>query len=144
MTMAGVKRSGILTLFAMLLVLLALEDLVKPLLGSGNAMVSGVRVQGTIVFFGMRLQGNLMFLGWLVAVFLLTLAIGVWRMRRYASLMANCYAIYVLLNIVIFTAIHPLPKTHAELMFAVVYETIAVIGAWSLAILLYRQRAQLI
>jgi hypothetical protein len=107
-------------------------------------MVSGVRVQGTIVFFGMRLQGNLMFLGWLVAVFLLTLAIGVWRMRRYASLMANCYAIYVLLNIVIFTAIHPLPKTHAELMFAVVYETIAVIGAWSLAILLYRQRARLI
>ena len=44
--MAGVKRSGILSLFAILLVLLALEDLVKPLLGSGNAIVSGVCVRG--------------------------------------------------------------------------------------------------
>lgn len=57
------------------------------------------------MFFGMRSQGNLMFVGWLVAAFLFTLAIGIWRMRQYASWMANCYAVYVLLNIVIFTAI---------------------------------------
>jgi hypothetical protein len=96
------------------------------------------------VFFGMRLQGNLMYLGWLVAAYLFTLAIGVWRMRRYASLMANCYAVYVLLNMVIFTAIHPLPKTHAELVFAVAYEILAVVGACTLALVLHRERARLI
>jgi hypothetical protein len=57
--------------------------------------------------------------------------------------MANCYAFYVLLNVVIFTAIHPRPETHADLMFALVYEIIAVAGAWTFAILLRRQRAQL-
>jgi hypothetical protein len=100
---------------------------------------------GECLFFGMRLVivGTFMSIGWLVAAFLLALAIGVWRMRRYASLMAECYAVYVLLDVVIFTAIHPLPKTHAELMFAVMYETIAVAGAWILAILLRRERAQL-
>jgi hypothetical protein len=141
--MAEVKRRPILILFAILLVLLAIEDVIKPLLGQGTAMVSGAHVQGSIVFLGMRLQGRWMYVGWLVASFLLTLAIGVWRMRRYASLMANCYAFYVLLNVVIFTAIHPRPETHADLMFALVYEIIAVAGAWTFAILLRRQRAQL-
>jgi len=141
--MPEVKRSWILTLFAILLVLLAIEDLIKPLLSPGTATVSGVRVRGTIVFFGMRPGGTLMYMGWLVAAFLLALAIGVWRMRRYASLMADCYAVYVLLNVEIFTAIHPLPKTHAELMFALVYDIIAVVGAWTLAILLHRERARL-
>jgi hypothetical protein len=141
--MAEVKRSPILILFTILLVLLAIEDIVKPLLGQGTAMVSGARVQGSIVFLGMRLQGSWMYAGWLVAAFLLTLAIAVWRMRRYASLMANCYALYVLLNVVIFTAIHPRPETHADLMFALVYEIVAVAGAGTLAILLWRERAQL-
>src|ERR1700739_2319218 len=79
--MAKVKRSPILILFAILLVLLAIEDVIKPLLGQGTAMVSGTRVQSNIVFLGMRLQGRWMYVGWLVAAFLLTLAIGVWRMR---------------------------------------------------------------
>jgi len=142
--MAEAKRGRLLTLFAILVALLAIEDLIKPLLGSSTATVSGARVQGSIVFFGMRLQGSWMYVGWLVAAFLLALAVGVWRMRRYASLMANCYAVYVLLNIVIYTAIHPPPKTQADLMFAVAYETIAVTGAWTLAILLRRERAHLI
>jgi hypothetical protein len=141
--MPEVKRGWILTLFAILLVLLAIEDLIKPLLRPGTATVSGVRVQGTIVFFGMRLQGRSMYVGWLVAAFLLVLAIGVWRMRRYASLMAECYAVYVLLNIVIFTATHPLPQTRADLVFAVAYAIIAAVGAWTLAILLHRERARL-
>jgi hypothetical protein len=141
--MPAARRSRTLTLFAILSMLLAIEDLLKPLLGSNAATVSGVRVQGTIVFFGMRLTGNLMYVGWLVAAFLLILAIGILRMRRYASVMANCYAAYVLLNIVIYAAIHPLPRTHAEMTFALVYEIIAVAGAWTLAIVLYRERAQL-
>jgi hypothetical protein len=142
-TMVDVERSRILTVFAILLVLLAINDFIKPLLGAGTAVVAGARVQGSIVFFGMRPQGSWMFVGWLVAAFLLTLAIGVWRMRRYASPMADCYAVYVLLNVVIHTIIHLLPKTQAEVTFTVVYETVAVVGAWTLAILLRRERTHL-
>ena len=140
---AEVRRSWILSLFAILLVVLAIEDFVKPLLTPHVATVAGARVQGAIVFFGMRLQGRLMFVGWLVGTFLLILAIGIWRMRRYAAVMANCYAAYVLANIVIYTAIHPLPQTRADLVFAVVYETVAVTGALTLAIVLQRERAHL-
>ena len=142
--MAEVKRRRTLVVFAILLVLLAIEDLIKPLLGTGAAVVAGVRVQGSIVFFGMRLQGSWMFIGWLVAAFLLTLAIGIWRRRRYASTLADCYAVYVLLNIVIYTAVHPLPQAQAEVMFALVYEIIAAVFALTLAILLRGERAQLI
>lgn len=141
--MAAVKRSAILTLFAILLVMLAIEDFVKPLLTPHVATVAGARVQGAIVFFGMRLHGKLMFVGWLVGAFLLTLAIGIWRMRRYATVMANCYAAYVLANIAIYTAIHPLPETRADLAFALVYEAVAVAGAWALAIFLRRERVHL-
>ena len=84
-----------------------------------------------------------MYLGWLVAAFLVALAVGIWRRRRYASLMANCYAVYVLLNIAIYTAIHPTPKTQADVVFAVAYETIAIAGASTLAILLRREREHL-
>jgi hypothetical protein len=75
--------------------------------------------------------------------FLLILVTGVWRMRRYASVMADCYAVYVLLNVAIYATVHPLPNTSAEVIFAVVYETIAVAGAWTLAILLHRERSYL-
>jgi hypothetical protein len=91
----------------------------------------------------MRLEGNRMYLGWLLAAFLFILAIGVWRMRRYARVMADCYAAYVLLNVAIYAIVHPLPGTSADLTFALLYETIAVAGAWMLAILLRRERAYL-
>lgn len=141
--MAEARRSWILTLFAILMLLLAIEDFVKPILTPHVTTISGARVQGAIVFFGMRLEGRLMFVGWLVGVFLLTLAAGIWRMRRYASVMANCYAAYVVANIAIYTAIHPLPKSRADLTFAVIYETVAVAGALTLAIVLRRERMHL-
>lgn len=141
--MAAVRRSPILTLFAILLVVLAIEDFVKPLLTPHVATVAGAHVQGTIVFFGMRLQGKLMFVGWLVGAFLLTLAISIWRMRQYARVMANWYAAYVLTNIVIYSAIHPLSKTLADLSFALTYETVAVAGAWAIATFLRRKSAHL-
>ena len=141
--MAEVRRSSILTLFAILLVVLAIEDFVKPLLTPHVATVAGARVQGAIVFFGMRLQGRLMFVGWAIGAFLLILAIGIWRMRRFANVLANCYAAYVVANIVIYTAIHPLPERRADLAFAVVYEAVALTGALTLAIVLRRERAHL-
>jgi hypothetical protein len=63
--------------------------------------------------------------------------------RKASPLLEYCYAVYVLLNVVIFTATHSRPKTHAELIFELVYEIIAVAGVWTLAILLHRERAQL-
>ena len=66
-----------------------------------------------------------MYLGWLIAAFLPT----PWQWasgdRRWASPVADCYAVYALLNVVVYMTIHPLPKHQREVMFAVVYETIA-------------------
>jgi len=143
MTRPEHKRSWMLTLFAVFLMLLGLEDIIKPFLGSSTAAVSGARVRGSFVFFGMRLEGSWMYLGWLLAAFLFILAIGIWRMGRYASVMADCYAAYVLLNVAIYAIFHPLPGTSADRIFALLYESIAVAGSWILAILLRRERAHL-
>jgi hypothetical protein len=135
--MPEAKRSRVLTVFAFLLVLLAVEDFLKPFRpGPAATHPFGVRVQSGIVFFGTRPEGALAYVaGWLVATFLICLAIGIWQMRGFARAMASCYAVYVLLNILIFNLRHP-PETHAELIFAVAYAVVAVGSACALAILL--------
>jgi hypothetical protein len=134
--MAVPKRGGLLTFFAVIFGLLAIEDFLKPFHLEGP--------DTGIVFFGPRLQGNSAYVGWFVAIFLLAYALGIWRMRSYALAMGYAYAVYVLLNIVIFTVSHPAPKTQSEIVFGIVYSALAIGGAWAAAILLTRWRSQLI
>src|SRR5258708_16556610 len=108
------KRGTILTVLAILLVLLAIEDILKPL-----------RLEGPttgLVFFGTRLSGmanNI--LGPLIGVFLLFYASSIWRMRRSALTIAFIYAIYVTINLALYTMKYSTPTARADQIFGVVY-----------------------
>ena len=129
------RRGAALTFFAVLFLVLAVQDFLKPF-----------RLEGPdtgIVFFGHRLQGTGAYVGWLVAAFLIIYAAGIWRMRRYAIAMAYVYAIYVVANIVIFTATYPTPTERSQQIFGIAYSILAIGGAWIAAILLRGRRAEL-
>ena len=133
--MADSKRGGLLTAFAVLFVLLAIEDFLKPF---------GLEGPTTgIVFFGHRLQGHAAYVGWIVGAFLLVYAFSIFTMRALAMPLAYTYGAYVVLNIAIFTLTYPPPTSSGELIFGVVYSILAILGAWIAVILLRRRRADL-
>jgi hypothetical protein len=130
------KRGGLLTTLAILYVIAAVEDILKPL-----------RLEGPttgLVLFGSRLSGTPnTILGPLMGLFLLVFAAGIWRMRRYSLYLAYAYATYVTLNLVIFTAINPPPPTRGEIIFGVVYSVLALALTWGTVIILTRRKADL-
>lgn len=137
--MADSKRGIGLTAFAILFLLLAIEDFLKPF---GRKEVPGTGITVGIMFFGHLLQGRLMYVGWLVGAFLLVYAFAILRMTSYALTLAYLYGVYVVLNVVIFTFTYPSPKTQAELVFGIAYRVLAIVGAWTAVILLRRRTAQ--
>ena len=71
--MANVRRGGFLTTMVVLFVVLAIEDILKPLHLEGPTT--------GLVFFGRRLSGVPdAVLGPLVGIFLVVYAAGIWRM----------------------------------------------------------------
>jgi hypothetical protein len=130
------KRGAILTVLAILLVLLAIEDILKPL-----------RLEGPttgLVFFGTRLSGMAnKILGPLVGIFLLFYASSIWRMRRSALTIAFIYAIYVTINLALYTIKNPTPAARAEQIFGIVYSILALLLTWGTAILLKRRKSAL-
>jgi len=126
--MAASKRSAVLTVLAVLFALAALEDLLKPF-----------RLEGPttgLVFFGTRLSGmSNATLGPLLGIFLLIYAAGIWQMRRYA--------IYVAINLLLFTATNPRPASQGEMIFGIVYSILALALTWGAAISLTRSKAEL-
>lgn len=133
--MPQARRGILLTIFALVFVLLAIEDFLKPFHLEG--------ADTGIVFFGHRFQGSASYIGWLVAIFLAVYAAGIWRMRSYARAMAYMYAVYIVVNIGAFTLTHPTPTERGQQIFGIVYSILAIGGAWLAAILLNRRRAAL-
>jgi hypothetical protein len=134
--MPNSRRSGALTTLAILFAILAVTDILKPLHLEGPTT--------GLVFFGKRLTGapNAI-LGPLLGIFLLTYAAGIWRMRRYAMYLGYAYAIYVTINLVLFSARNPAPASHSEIVFGIVYIVVALALSWGTAILLSRSKAEL-
>jgi hypothetical protein len=134
--MANSRRGVFLTTMAILFVVLAITDILKPF-----------RLEGPttgLVFFGHRLSGAPdAIVGALVGIFLLVYAVGVWRMLRYAMYLGFAYAIYVTLNIVIFTVSYPMPTDRPDQIFGIVYSTLAIVFSWATAIVLNRRKADL-
>lgn len=133
--MAESRRGGLLTFFAVIFVLLAIQDLLKPF-----------RLEGPdtgFVFLGTRLVGPYAFAGALMSLFLLTLAFAIWRMRRFAIPMAYAYAAYVVVNLVLFTIRYPAPTKTSDQVFGIVFSVLAIGGAWTVAVILTRRRAEL-
>ena len=97
--MAHGERGWFLTTVAILFVLVAISNLLKPVLADA---------QTGFVFFGHRLSGLANdILGPLSGIVLLSLAILIWRMRRFALPLAWLYAFYVAANIVLFAIVDP-------------------------------------
>ncbi len=134
--MANSRRSGFLTTMAVLFVVLAIEDILKPLHLEGPTT--------GLVFFGRRLSGVPdAVLGPLVGIFLLIYAAGIWRMRRYALYLGFAYAIYVTINLVLFTATNPAPTSRGDQVFGIAYSLLALVLTWATAILLSRHKGEL-
>ena len=134
--MANSRRSGFLTTMAVLFVVLAIEDILKPLHLEGPTT--------GLVFFGRRLSGVPdAVLGPLVGIFLLIYAAGIWRMRRYALYLGFAYAIYVTINLVLFTATNPAPTSRGDRVFGIAYSLLALVLTWATAILLSRHKGEL-
>ena len=134
--MAEKSRGTTLTVLAILFALLAITDILKPFHLEGPTT--------GLVFFGKRLAGTPdAILGPLLGIILLTYAAGIWRMRRYALGLGYAYAIYVALNLVLFSVRNPPPASQSERIFGIVYVILALAFTWGTAILLARRKAEL-
>ena len=134
--MADSRRGTVLTTLAVLFAILALTDILKPLHLEGPTT--------GLVFFGKRLSGTPdAILGPLLGIILLIYAAGIWRMRRYALYLGFAYAIYVTINLALFSARNPPPATQGEMIFGIVYIIVALALSWGTAILLKRRKADL-
>jgi hypothetical protein len=134
--MANSRRSGALTILAILFAILAVSDILKPLHLEGATT--------GLVFFGKRLSGTPdAILGPILGIILLIYAAGIWRMRRYALYLGYGYAIYVTINLALFSVRNPPPASQGEMIFGLVYIVFALAFSWGTAILLSRHKGEL-
>ena len=130
------KRGVLLTIIAILFAILAISDILKPLHLEGPTT--------GLVFFGTRQSGIAdAILGPLMGIILLFYAAGIWRMRRYAMTLGWIYAVYVIVNLVLFTQFNPPAKSQSEMIFGVVYMILAIGITVGTAIILMRRRQAL-
>ena len=134
--MANPRRSGALTILAILFAILAVSDILKPLHLEGPTT--------GLVFFGKRLSGTPnAVVGPILGIILFAYAAGIWMMRRYALYLGYAYAIYVTINLVLFSARNPPPASRGEMIFGLVYIVLALASSWGTAVLLSRQKENL-
>ncbi|MGD0948453.1 MAG: hypothetical protein ABSA52_13580 [Candidatus Binatia bacterium] len=126
------QRGRILSIFAVLFMLLAISDLLKPF-GFGGSETG-------FVFLGRRLSGPAnAIMGPLFGIFLLIYAFRIWRMKRSALVMGYLYAAYVIINLTLFNLRNPVPPGIGYLIFGIVY-AIGGIGVSCGAVYLLSQR----
>jgi len=118
---------------AVLFALLGVSNLLKPLRLGGQ--------QTGFVFFGHRLAGTPNAIaGPLFGIFLLVYAAGIWRQRAYAFPMGCLYAVYVVVNLIMFQAVAPKPPGAGFVVFGVIYAVVAIGVSSGAAYLLSRRR----
>ena len=92
--MAQAERGTILTVFAVLFAILAISNLMKPL---------QINEETGFVLFGSRLSGMPNVIAGIVAgLYLLVYAYGIWNMKRFVVGLAHAYALYVIVNLLLF------------------------------------------
>jgi hypothetical protein len=109
------KRCRFLTVMAILLAFVALDDVLKPSGGKSHPII-----------------------GPLVGVVLVLYAVGIWRMKRYAVAVAWIYAAYVILNLALFTIRNPPAPTRGEMICDIVNSISAIVLTVGTAIALTR------
>ena len=141
--MANSRRGAILTILAILFVLAAIQDILKPFHLEGPAT--------GLVFFGTRLSGlSNAIVGPLLGIFLLVYAAGIWRMRSYAFYLACVYAVYVTINLatrgrhdLLLIVRHLAPASRGDLIFGIIYTILALIFTWGAVVILNWRRTDL-
>jgi hypothetical protein len=130
------QRGRLLSIFAVLFVLLAISDLLKPFGFEGG--------ETGFVFLGRRLSGAAnAIMGPLFGIYLLLYAYRIWRMERSALVMGYVYAAYVIINLILFNLRNPVPPGIGYLVFGIVYSIIAI-GVSSGAVYLLSTRRALL
>ncbi|HTR61788.1 MAG TPA: hypothetical protein VMH37_08795 [Candidatus Binataceae bacterium] len=130
------KRNLLLTIFAVLFGIAAIQDILKPFHLEGP--------NTGLVFFGTRLSGTAnVVMSIVLFAFLLSYAVGVWRMSKYALPLGLFYAVYVLINLVVFSVRYS-DQDNGPLAFLVVFIAGAVAIPWGAVLILWRHRAQLV
>ncbi len=114
--------------------LLAVSNFSKPLQLSEH---SG------FVLFGSRLTGGDAVL-WSVVfgLYMVVYGLGLWRMKRMVIGMAHAYALYVVVNLLLYWTNNP-PPSGADVILAVLYSLVAVGVSAGSAVLLSLHRKEL-
>jgi len=133
--MAAGRRGPLLTTFAILFSLLAISNLLKPFQLEGPTT--------GFVFLGKRMTGfwNAV-LGPLFGIYLAAYAFGIYRMRRFAVRMGQAYAVYVLVNLILWNVRHENPF-EIGVLFSVVYLVVAIGVSAGAALVLTRRASEL-
>lgn len=133
--MAEANRGPVLSTVAVLFALLAVSNLLKPILEDQHT---------GFVFFGQRLTGTANAIaGPLFGIYLLVYAWGIWRMKRFAIPMGHAYALYVLLNLILYVANNPRPPGASYVIFMIVYALVAVGVSVGAAVMITKRKAEL-
>ena len=129
--MAQAERGNILTVFAVLFAILAVSNLLKPL---------QLHESTGFVLFGSRLSGMPNTIaGILAGLYLLVYAYGIWQMKRFVVGLAHAYALYVILNLLLF-----MYSDEAQLgLFYLLYSVVAIGVSLGSAILLTKRKTEL-
>jgi hypothetical protein len=121
---------------AVLFALLALSNLLKPFQLWGE--------HTGFVLFGQRLSGTAnAIVAPLFGLYQLVYALGCWRQKYFVLPMAYVYAVYVIVNLVLFITSQPAQSGSGRLLFGLVYTVIAIGVSSGTAILLTIHRASL-
>lgn len=134
--MAATNRGRALTIFAVLFGILAISNMLKPLQIGG--------AQTGFVFFGQRLAGAANTIaGPLFGLYLLVYALGIWNMKRFALPMSHAYALYVVLNLILFSMRNEQPPGVGYQIFGIVYAAVAIGVSVGSAVLLTQRKTEL-
>ena len=132
--MTEVQRGPVLTTFAVLFAILALSNFSKPFHLDANA---------GFMFFGMKMHGVAnAILGPAFGALLVLYAIGIWRMRRWVLPIAYAYAVYVILNLILYSIRNP-ASARPSAGFMIAYSAIAIGVSAGSAFLLHRRSDEL-
>ena len=132
--MAQAERGSVLTAFAVLFAILALSNLLKPL---------QINEETGFVLFGSRLSGMPNTIAGIMAgLYLLVYAYGIWNMKRFVVGMAHAYALYVIVNLLLFVY-RAAPEANQLGLFYLLYSIVAVGVSLGSALILTKRKTEL-
>ena len=133
---ASAERGTVLTVFAILFGILAISNFVKPLQIGGP--------ETGFILFGVRQAGTAnVIAGTVMGLYLLAYAYGIWNMKRFVVGMAHAYALYVILNLLLFMYRDNQGADQLGLLGSILYTVVAIGVSLGSAITLTKRKTEL-